>query len=216
MLRLAGGQLIANGQLPKHLGVSTARGPQAGLLIGGGLGLAMGLLTGLSPLADRFLDTSVQMVRTIPHLALIPLVILWFGIDEQAKLFLIALGVFFPMYINTYHGIRAIDPGLVEMARMYDVALRHVPAQEWSYPARVAVDPCRLAVCAGNDVVDVDRGRDDFVAIRPGLSGDERARVHANRRRAAGDRDLCRNSGKALRQLRALARRTNRAVAAEE
>jgi sulfonate transport system permease protein len=84
----------------------------------------MGLLTGLSPLADRFLDTSVQMVRTIPHLALIPLVILWFGIDEQAKLFLIALGVFFPLYLNTYHGIRSIDPGLVEMARMYDVGYR--------------------------------------------------------------------------------------------
>jgi sulfonate transport system permease protein len=116
----AGGQLMANGQLPKHLGVSALRA-FSGLLLGGGLGLATGLLTGLSPLADRFLDTSVQMVRTIPHLALIPLVILWFGIDEQAKLFLIALGVFFPIYINTYHGIRSIDPGLVEMARMYDV-----------------------------------------------------------------------------------------------
>ncbi len=119
----AGVQLTANGQLLKHLGVSTARAA-GGLLIGGGLGLAMGLLTGLSPLADRFLDTSVQMVRTIPHLALIPLVILWFGIDEQAKLFLIALGVFFPLYLNTYHGIRSIDPGLVEMARMYDVGYR--------------------------------------------------------------------------------------------
>ena len=116
----AGGQLIANGQLPKHLAVSTARAA-CGLLIGGTLGLAIGLLTGLSPLADRFLDTSVQMVRTIPHLALIPLVIVWFGIDEQAKLFLIALGVFFPIYINTYHGIRSIDRGLIEMARMYDV-----------------------------------------------------------------------------------------------
>jgi len=119
----AGGQLIANGQLFKHLGISALRAA-CGLAIGGGLGLFLGMLTGLSPLADRFLDTSVQMVRTIPHLALIPLVILWFGIDEQAKLFLIALGVFFPIYINTYHGIRAIDPGLVEMARMYDIGHR--------------------------------------------------------------------------------------------
>ena len=46
------------------------------------------------------------MVRNIPHLALIPLVILWFGIDEEAKLFLVALGVFFPIYLNTLHGIR--------------------------------------------------------------------------------------------------------------
>jgi sulfonate transport system permease protein len=117
----AGWQLVMNGQLFTHLGVSAARAA-CGLLVGGGLGLALGMLTGLSPMADRFLDTSVQMVRTIPHLALIPLVILWFGIDEQAKLFLIALGVFFPIYINTYHGIRSIDPALVEMARMYDVS----------------------------------------------------------------------------------------------
>ncbi len=116
----SGAELIANGQLLHHLGISTARAA-CGLAVGGGLGLLVGLLTGLSPLADRFLDTSVQMVRTIPHLALIPLVILWFGIDEQAKLFLIALGVFFPIYLNTYHGIRSIDPGLIEMAHLYDV-----------------------------------------------------------------------------------------------
>ena len=52
----------------------------------------------------------MQMVRNIPHLALIPLVILWFGIDETAKIFLVALGVFFPIYLNTYHGIRTVDP----------------------------------------------------------------------------------------------------------
>ena len=59
------------------------------------------------------------MVRNIPHLALIPLVILWFGIDESAKLFLVALGVFFPIYLNTLHGIRTVDPQLIEMGRIY-------------------------------------------------------------------------------------------------
>ena len=59
------------------------------------------------------------MVRNVPHLALIPLVIVWFGIDEGAKLFLVALGVFFPIYLNTLHGIRAVDPQLVEMGRSY-------------------------------------------------------------------------------------------------
>jgi sulfonate transport system permease protein len=59
------------------------------------------------------------MIRNIPHLALIPLVILWFGIDEEAKLFLVALGVFFPIYINTLHGIRTVDPHLLEMGRVY-------------------------------------------------------------------------------------------------
>jgi sulfonate transport system permease protein len=59
------------------------------------------------------------MIRNIPHLALIPLVILWFGIDEAAKVFLVALGVFFPIYVNTLHGVRSVDPHLLEMARAY-------------------------------------------------------------------------------------------------
>ncbi|HEY9605256.1 MAG TPA: ABC transporter permease subunit, partial [Allocoleopsis sp.] len=65
------------------------------------------------------LDTSVQMIRNIPHLALIPLVILWFGIGDEARLFLVALGVFFPIYINTFYGIRAVEPGLIEMGKVY-------------------------------------------------------------------------------------------------
>ncbi len=59
------------------------------------------------------------MVRNIPNLALIPLVILWFGIEEEARLFLTALGVFFPIYINTFHGVRTVDAQLVEMGRSY-------------------------------------------------------------------------------------------------
>jgi sulfonate transport system permease protein len=62
------------------------------------------------------------MARNIPHLAMIPLVILWFGIGEEAKLFLVALGVFFPIYINTQHGIRNVDPQLVEMGRTYGMS----------------------------------------------------------------------------------------------
>jgi sulfonate transport system permease protein len=57
------------------------------------------------------------MVRNVPHLAMIPLVIMWFGIDEEAKLFLVALGVMFPIYYNTFHGIRTVDRGLIEMGR---------------------------------------------------------------------------------------------------
>ena len=62
------------------------------------------------------------MVRNIPHLALIPLVILWFGIEEEAKLFLVALGVFFPVYANTLHGVRSVDPQLIEMAKSYGMS----------------------------------------------------------------------------------------------
>lgn len=72
-----------------------------GFSIGGSLGLILGLISGLSRWGERLLDTSIQMLRNVPHLALIPLVILWFGIDESAKIFLVALGTLFPIYINT-------------------------------------------------------------------------------------------------------------------
>jgi len=83
------------------------------------LGLALGLLTGSLRWAETLLDSTIQMVRNIPALALIPLVILWFGIDESAKLFLISVSVFFPIYLNTFHGIRNVDPALIEMGRSY-------------------------------------------------------------------------------------------------
>jgi sulfonate transport system permease protein len=114
-------QLLLTGQLWSNLKVSAGRA-FAGLLVGGGLGLALGFLTGLSRRAEVALDTTLQMLRNIPPLALIPLVILWFGIDEGAKLFLVAFGVFFPLYLNTFHGIRTVDRGLIEMARSYGLS----------------------------------------------------------------------------------------------
>ena len=93
-----------------------------GLAIGGGLGLVLGLLTGSVRWLETLLDSTIQMVRNIPALALIPLVILWFGIEESAKLFLISVAVFFPIYINTFHGIRNVDPGLIEMGRTYGLS----------------------------------------------------------------------------------------------
>ena len=113
--------LAVSGELWVHVKISAGRA-LAGLAIGGGLGLALGLLTGSARWAEALFDSSVQMVRNIPALALIPLVILWFGIDESAKLFLIAVSVFFPIYLNTFHGIRNVDPGLIEMGRTYGLS----------------------------------------------------------------------------------------------
>lgn len=113
--------LVQSGELWSHLLISGKRA-LTGFAIGGGLGLVLGFITGLSKWGDRLLDSSVQMVRNIPHLALIPLVILWFGIDESAKIFLVAFGTVFPIYINTYHGIRNLDPQLVEAARSYGLS----------------------------------------------------------------------------------------------
>jgi sulfonate transport system permease protein len=117
----AGWKLLLSGELVKNIWVSFWRAI-VGFAIGGGIGFALGLANGLSRRSERYLDSTLQMIRNVPHLALIPLVILWFGIDEEAKIFLVALGVFFPIYINTLHGIRTVDNQLVEMGRTYGMS----------------------------------------------------------------------------------------------
>ena len=114
-------QLALSGELWTHVKISAGRA-LLGLAVGGGLGLVLGLLTGSVRWLETLLDSTIQMIRNIPALALIPLVILWFGIDETAKLFLIAVSVFFPIYINTFHGIRNVDQGLIEMGRTYGLS----------------------------------------------------------------------------------------------
>lgn len=116
---------LASGELVENIGISTLRA-LSGFAIGGSIGFAFGLANGLSRLSRDLTDTTLQMVRNIPHLALIPLVILWFGIDEGAKLFLVALGVFFPIYVNTLLGIQGVDPQLVEMGRIYGMSRREL------------------------------------------------------------------------------------------
>ncbi|SIO18308.1 sulfonate transport system permease protein [Singulisphaera sp. GP187] len=111
-------RLTASGELPWHVAVSTRRAT-FGFAIGGGIGLALGFLNGLSRTADRLFDTTLQMARAVPHLALIPLVILWLGIGETAKVALVALGVVFPLYLNTLHGLKGLDPRLTELGRVH-------------------------------------------------------------------------------------------------
>ena len=113
--------LAASGEMAQHVTKSTGRA-LSGFALGGSLALLLGLLTGSLRWAETLLDSTLQMVRNVPPLALIPLVILWFGIDEAAKLFLVSLGVFFPIYLNTFHGIRSVDKGLIEMARSYGLS----------------------------------------------------------------------------------------------
>jgi len=120
---MAGYRLARTGELFQHIWVSFARAA-VGFAIGGAIGFVLGLLNGMSAGAARVLDSTVQMVRNIPHLALIPLVILWFGIDEEAKIFLVSFGVFFPIYVNTFHGVRTVDAGLIEMGRVYGLNRR--------------------------------------------------------------------------------------------
>jgi sulfonate transport system permease protein len=118
-------RLSLSGELWTHLKISTWRA-LTGFAIGGGIGFVLGLANGLSSLSETLLDSTLQMLRNIPHLALIPLVILWFGIDEEAKIFLVALGVFFPIYVNTLHGVRSVDRQLLEMGRAYGMSERQL------------------------------------------------------------------------------------------
>ncbi|WP_449278123.1 ABC transporter permease subunit [Leucobacter sp. GX24907] len=111
-------KMTVDGELLEHIWISTRRA-LIGFAIGGVIGFAFGLANGFSKVAASMFDTSIQMIRTVPHLALIPLVIVWFGLGEEGKIFLVALGVAFPIYLNTYNGIKNIDPRLIEMARVY-------------------------------------------------------------------------------------------------
>lgn len=117
----AGVVLTRTGDLPRDIAVSAGRA-LLGFAIGGSIGFLLGLVTGLWAAAEGLLDSTIQMFRTIPSLALIPLIIVWFGIGEVAKIVLVALGVFFPLYLNTYHGIRTTDPALKEMGRVYGLS----------------------------------------------------------------------------------------------
>jgi len=111
-----GWRLAEDGTLAAHLLDSLTRAG-AGLAIGAGLALVLGAVAGLLRIGDDLVDPPVQMARMLPHLALVPLLIIWVGIGESLKITLVTLGVFFPMYFNLYAGIRDIDERLVEAAR---------------------------------------------------------------------------------------------------
>lgn len=114
------GHLISTHQLQDALSISLRRAG-VGLALGLAVGLVFGLTTGLSRLGEELLDATMQMVRMIPFLAITPLVVVWFGIGETAKTVLIAFACTFPIYLNTFAAVRAIDPKLIEAARVFGV-----------------------------------------------------------------------------------------------
>ncbi len=111
--------LIVSGELANHLQISLTRAV-IGFLIGSGLGLMCGAIAGLSNITEQYVDPTLQMLRTIPHLALTPLFILWFGLGEISKVLLIGLGAFFPIYVNTLLGIRGVDKKLFDVTRILE------------------------------------------------------------------------------------------------
>lgn len=101
-----------------HLSASLGRSAR-GAAIGISVGLLLGGIAGLSKLGERLVDSSMQMLRTVPFLAIVPLLIVWLGIDETPKIVLIAAATTFPVYINTYNGVRNVDRRMVEAARSF-------------------------------------------------------------------------------------------------
>ncbi|MEH7220670.1 sulfonate ABC transporter permease [Bacillus toyonensis] len=116
---LAFQELIKTGELFGHLSISVFRAA-AGFFIGGGLGVILGTIVGFSTRSEQYLDPSVQMLRTVPHLAVAPLFVLWFGFGETSKVLLIADGAFFPLYVNAFLGIRGVDSKLFDVARVLE------------------------------------------------------------------------------------------------
>ena len=117
------GELWSSGELPRAIAASAER-VGLGLAIGVTAAVVIALLSGLFRLGEDILDAPIQMLRTVPVIGLIPLLIIWFGIGDEPKLILIALGVFFPLYLNLFAGIRGTDPALIEAGRT--VGLRRV------------------------------------------------------------------------------------------
>ncbi|HMI19074.1 MAG TPA: ABC transporter permease [Sphingomonas sp.] len=111
----AAAELLREGRLQTNLAVSAARAA-TGLLVGGAAGVLLAFLSGLSLLGGYVIDGIVQLKRGIPILALIPFMVLWFGIGEPMKVAVIAVAAFFPIYIQTHSALRAIDLRYVELA----------------------------------------------------------------------------------------------------
>ena len=126
---LAGWELAASGELLHHLLISLRR-VALGLGIALAFGVPLALIAGLSRLGEDVVDATMQMLRTMPFLALVPLLILWLGIGEAPKIALVALGATFPLYLTLFAGIRGVDPKLLEAGRTLGLSqaelIRHV------------------------------------------------------------------------------------------
>lgn len=108
--------LVQSGEMGMHLQISLTRA-FLGFALGGFLGLLLGVIVGMQKKSEEYLNPSIQMLRTVPLLAITPLFIMWFGFGELSKVLLIALGAFFSLYLQTFLGLRNVDK------KLYDVAL---------------------------------------------------------------------------------------------
>lgn len=107
--------------LASHIVVSIAR-VAGGFAIGASLAVVAAVVVGLDRRAEALLDPTFQALRAVPSLAWVPLLLLWLGIDETPKITLIAIGAFFPVYLNLLSGLRNVDRKLVELGEVYGLS----------------------------------------------------------------------------------------------
>jgi sulfonate transport system permease protein len=120
-LALTAWSLVRSGELQIHV-LATLTRVLLGFAIGAIAGTLLGMLNGANPVAARLLDPSIQALRAIPSIAWVPLFILWLGIFETSKLALIALGVFFPVYLGIFSAIQSVDRKLIEVGRVFGLS----------------------------------------------------------------------------------------------
>ncbi|MFC9763966.1 ABC transporter permease [Rhodococcus jostii] len=112
------GELWSNGDLQRAIPASLSRAG-TGLAFGLIIGLALGVLNGLFRISEELFDSTMQIIRIIPFIAVVPLFVVWFGIGEDMKIILIALACSFPVYINTYSAVRQVDRKLTEVGHTF-------------------------------------------------------------------------------------------------
>jgi sulfonate transport system permease protein len=134
-------ELLRHQDLIGDVGISVRRA-LLGLALGAGVGLILGIIVGLYRLGEELLDASMQMLRTVPYPALIFLFIIWFGVGEASHVLLIGLATLFPMYLNTFNGVRNVDRRVVEAARSFGV-------EGWQLVRRVVVPLAMPSIMTG-------------------------------------------------------------------
>ncbi len=118
-------ELAVEGTLLVHIGVSLARA-LGGFLVAAAIGVPLGILLGRSARAYAIIDPWIELARPVPPIAVLPLVVLWFGIGEESKLVVVFYGALFPSLVNTIHGVRSVDNTLIRAARALGASERQI------------------------------------------------------------------------------------------
>ncbi len=157
-------ELIASGRLFFHGGITVVE-TLSGFVLGAAAGIAVGLLLGRNEVLAKLLDPILVAINSLPKVALAPLFIMWFGIGIGMKIILTATIVFFLVFINTYSGVRNVDPQLIEILRLMGARERHLIAKvivpsalQWVFAGLQLSVPYALIGAVVGEIMAANRG----------------------------------------------------------